>query len=88
MVMDPANLDRLNLTQALLDSEIAISRSIDLTRRLDEVASELEAERAESARLRTEMSSARDRLLAVTASRTYRLASALSRLSAVVRRSR
>ena len=86
--VNSADLDQINLEAALRDAEVAIGRSIDLTRRLTELADELTAERARCAELATELEASDRAHQALRASRTYRAALLLAVPGRLVRRVR
>jgi hypothetical protein len=69
------DLDRLSFTQALVDTEAATARVIDLTERLVDARQQLTALRGELERLRVEHHQFRAEHEAMTQSQAFRLAS-------------
>jgi hypothetical protein len=76
-----AEIDRLSLTQALQDTEIATARVIDLTERLVEVRTQLTSARVDLEGLRFDLAQYRASNERLLATRPYRWA---RRLSAVI----
>jgi hypothetical protein len=67
-------LDRLSLTQALVDAEMATARVIDLTERLVDAGDQIVALRGELERLRTEYTQYRAEEEQMRSSAAFRLA--------------
>jgi hypothetical protein len=67
-------IDRLSLERALIDAEIAIGRSRDLTLRLVEVRTQLANEREETLRLHQEVDRLRELYNEIAGNRAYGIA--------------
>jgi hypothetical protein len=71
-LLNSAELDGINLTQALVDVEIANARVIDLTRRLTEFNKQLGEARHAAEVAQIELAQANTRLHTIHMSRTFR----------------
>jgi hypothetical protein len=71
-LLNSADLDGVNLTQALIDVEIANARVIDLTRRLTEYDKQLREARNAAEVAQLELAQANARLHTVHHSRTFK----------------
>jgi outer membrane murein-binding lipoprotein Lpp len=71
-LLNSAELDGINLTQALIDVEIANARVIDLTRRLTEFNKQLGQARHAAEVAQIELAQANARLHTIHQSRTFR----------------
>jgi hypothetical protein len=71
-LLNSAELDGINLTQALVDVEIANARVIDLTRRLTEFNKQLGEARHAAEVAQIELAQANSRLHTIHMSRTFR----------------
>ena len=69
-----SELDRLSLTQALLDFEVANARVTDLTRRLMDAADEIAALKAELDRRNADLLEAQKVYRRMVESKTWRIA--------------